>query len=158
VGTAFSCYFFESKPRVTMSMTTTTDQADRIVGVLRAHEAELRRGGIRHLSLFGSFARGDAVAVSDIDLAAEFDPAARMDLFRLTALERRIAEILGRRVTFCPNWSSCLVCARISIATGAAPSRHDPARALADIIENAERMRDGRSRSCKINGQTKERS
>jgi predicted nucleotidyltransferase len=28
----------------------------------------------------------------------EFDPAARMDLFRRTALERRIVEILGRRV------------------------------------------------------------
>lgn len=43
-----------------MSTTTTTDEAERIVGALRAHEAELRRGGIRHLSLFGSFARGDA--------------------------------------------------------------------------------------------------
>jgi uncharacterized protein len=65
-----------------MSTTTPTDEAERIVGALRAHEAELRRAGICHLSLFGSFARGDAEAASDIDLAAEFDPAARMDLFR----------------------------------------------------------------------------
>ena len=79
-----------------MNTTTRTDQADRIVGTLRAHEAELRRAGVRHLSLFGSFARGDAEAESDIDLAAEFDPAARMDLFRPTALERRLGEILGR--------------------------------------------------------------
>jgi uncharacterized protein len=64
---------------------------------------ELRRAGIRHLSLFGSFARDDADAASDVDLAVEFDPAARMDLFRLTALERRIVEVLGRRVDLLPE-------------------------------------------------------
>jgi predicted nucleotidyltransferase len=73
-----------------MDSTSTADLAERIIGTLRAHEAELRRAGIRHLSLFGSVARGDATAASDIDLAAEFDPAAHMDLFRLTALERAI--------------------------------------------------------------------
>ncbi|SRR5260370_22443799 len=86
-----------------MSTATTTDLAERIIGALRAHEAELRRAGIRHLSLFGSVARGDADGASDVDLAAEFHPAARMDLFRLTALERRIAEILGRRVDLLPE-------------------------------------------------------
>jgi predicted nucleotidyltransferase len=87
----------------TLSTTTTTDLAERIIGTLRAHEAELRRAGIRRLSLFGSAARGDADAASDIDLAAEFDPAARMDLFRLTALEHRLGEILGRRVDLLPE-------------------------------------------------------
>ena len=86
-----------------MSTTTKTDEGERIVGALRAQEAELHRAGVRHLSLFGSFARGDAGAASDIDLVAEFDPAARMDLFRLTALERRITEILGRRVDLVPE-------------------------------------------------------
>ena len=33
----------------------------------------------------------------------EFYAAARMDLFRLAALERRIAEILGRRVDLLPE-------------------------------------------------------
>jgi len=86
-----------------MSATSTTDIAEQVIAILRAHEAELRRAGIRHLSLFGSVARGDAEAGSDVDLAAEFDPAARMDLFRLTALERRIAEILGCRVDLLPE-------------------------------------------------------
>jgi predicted nucleotidyltransferase len=58
----------------------------------------LRDAGVRHLSLFGSVARGEAHADSDIDLVAEFDPRARMDLFRLTALERRISDLLGCRV------------------------------------------------------------
>jgi len=74
-----------------------------VIATLRAHEAELRRTGIRRLSLFGSVARGDAEAGSDIDLAAEFDPAARMDLFRLTTLERRLSELLGRRVHLLPE-------------------------------------------------------
>ena len=86
-----------------MSTTTKTDPVQRIVATLQAHETELRRAGIRHLSLFGSFARGDADAASDVDLAVEFDPAARMDLFRLTGLERRIAEILGWRVDLLPE-------------------------------------------------------
>jgi predicted nucleotidyltransferase len=46
----------------------------------------LREAGFRRLSLFGSVARGDAEADSDVDLAAEFDPAAEMDLIRLIAL------------------------------------------------------------------------
>jgi predicted nucleotidyltransferase len=86
-----------------MSSTNTVDLAEQIIGTLRAHEAELRQAGISHLSLFGSFARGDAAATSDIDLAAQFYPAARMDLFRLTALERRLGEILGRRVDLLPD-------------------------------------------------------
>jgi hypothetical protein len=86
-----------------MSTTTSADLADRVIATLRAHEAELRRAGIRQVSLFGSVARGDAADGSDVDLAAEFDPTARMDLFRLTALERRLGEILGRRVDLLPE-------------------------------------------------------
>ncbi len=86
-----------------MSTTTGTGLAERIIGILRAHETELRDAGIRHLSLFGSVARGDAEAGSDIDLAAEFEPAAHMDLFRLTGLERRLEEILGSPVDLLPE-------------------------------------------------------
>jgi uncharacterized protein len=86
-----------------MDNTSTADLLERIIGTLRTHEAELRLAGIRHLSLFGSVARGDATAASDVDLAAEFDPAAQIDLFRLTALERRLGEILGRRVDLLPD-------------------------------------------------------
>ena len=83
--------------------TTTTDLADLVIATLRAHEAELRQAGIRHLSVFGSVARGDAAEDSDIDLAAEFDPAAKMDLIRLVALERRIGDALGRAVEILPE-------------------------------------------------------
>ncbi len=86
-----------------MSTALMTGLAHRIIEVLRTHESELRRAGVRHLSLFGSIARGDGDATSDIDLAAEFDPAAQMDLFRLHALEQRMTEMLGRRVDLLPE-------------------------------------------------------
>jgi uncharacterized protein len=77
--------------------------ADRVIATLRAHEAELRQAGLRSLSLFGSVARGETETDSDIDLAAEFDPATRMDLLQLSALERRIAELLGSPVDLLPE-------------------------------------------------------
>ncbi len=86
-----------------MSTTTTNDLAEHVIAILRAHEAELRQAGIRRLSLFGSVARGDAEAESDVDLAVEFDPAAEMDLIRMVALERRIGVTLGRLVEILPE-------------------------------------------------------
>ena len=69
-----------------MSTTTTTDLAEHVIAILRLHEAELRQAGIRHLSLFGSVARGDAETDSDVDLVAELDPEARIGLFALVAV------------------------------------------------------------------------
>ncbi len=86
-----------------MSTTTTIDLADRVIATLQAHEAELRRAGIRHLSLFGSVARGDAEADSDVDLAVELEPDARIGLFALGALERRLAELVGHPVDLLPE-------------------------------------------------------
>jgi predicted nucleotidyltransferase len=81
-----------------METTTTTDLAERVIATLRAHEPELRKAGIRRLSLFGSIARGDVAPDSDVDLAAELDPDARIGLVALSALERRLGELLGRKV------------------------------------------------------------
>lgn len=86
-----------------MSTTTTTTLAEHVIAILRAHEAELRQAGIRRLSLFGSVARGDAEAGSDVDLAAELDPEARIGLFALGALERRLTELVGRPVDLLPE-------------------------------------------------------
>jgi predicted nucleotidyltransferase len=77
--------------------------ADAILETLRAHQAELRAAGIRHLSLFGSVARGDVRAPSDVDLAAEIEPESRMDLLRLASLERRLGDLLGVRVDLLPE-------------------------------------------------------
>ena len=83
--------------------TTTTGTADDVIALLRAHQAGLHRAGIRHISLFGSVARGEATVDSDVDLVAEFDPAARIGLFALGALERHLAALIGRRVDLLPE-------------------------------------------------------
>ena len=81
----------------------TSVTAEQGIATLRAHEAELRAAGIRALSVFGSVARGDAGPDSDIDLAVEFAPAARMDLIRLAGLERELSALLGRAVQILPE-------------------------------------------------------
>ncbi len=79
------------------------DPAETIIATLRAHEAELRAAGLDHLSLFGSVARGDAGDDSDVDLAAGLAPNAHIGLFALTGLERRLRELLHRRVDLIPE-------------------------------------------------------
>jgi predicted nucleotidyltransferase len=75
-----------------------TITAEAIVAALRVHEAELRAAGLNHLALFGSVARGEAGADSDVDLVAELDPDAHIGLIRLAAIELRLGRILGRKV------------------------------------------------------------
>ncbi len=77
--------------------------ADDVIASLRAHAAELRAAGIRRVSLFGSVARGEAGPDSDIDLAVELDRDKHIGLFGLIALERRLGELLGRKVDLLPE-------------------------------------------------------
>lgn len=85
-------------------MSTTADiTAEAVIETLRTHEAELRAAGIRRLSLFGSVARGEAGPESDVDLAVELDPEARISLLDLAALDRRVGDLLGRRVELLPE-------------------------------------------------------
>jgi uncharacterized protein len=83
--------------------TDTSTTADEVIASLRAHAAELRGIGVRHLSLYGSVARGEAGPDSDIDLAAELERDRHIGLFGLVALERRLIELLGRKVDLLPE-------------------------------------------------------
>jgi predicted nucleotidyltransferase len=65
---------------------------------LLSHEAELRAAGVRHAAVFGSVARGDATAGSDIDVLVELDPEARVSLYDLMGIELRLTEIFERKV------------------------------------------------------------
>jgi uncharacterized protein len=73
-----------------------------VIQMLRRHEPELRAAGVAHLRLFGSVARGDHSAGSDVDLMAEFDPAARRTLVSVARLENRLSELLGAKVDLSP--------------------------------------------------------
>ncbi|MBP1777587.1 MAG: polymerase beta domain protein region [candidate division NC10 bacterium] len=65
---------------------------------LLAHREVLQQFAVRELRLFGSTLRGEAGDTSDIDLLVDYDPAARVGLFAFVRLQRRLSELLGRRV------------------------------------------------------------
>lgn len=69
-----------------------------VVGKLRRVETSLRARGIAGLALFGSLARGDGGAGSDIDLVAELDPDARLTILDIIEIEQQLEEKLGRKV------------------------------------------------------------
>ncbi len=46
-------------------------------------------------ALFGSTARGEAKAGSDIDIMVELDPAARIDLYRYVGITQYIADLFS---------------------------------------------------------------
>lgn len=71
---------------------------DDVLKQLREHEPELRSLGVLRLSLFGSMARDEARADSDVDLLAVFDEARHLSLLDLLSIERRIAGWVGRPV------------------------------------------------------------
>ena len=49
--------------------------------ILKAHEAELRRRGVTRAAVFGSVARGEAGASSDVDILIDLDPGKPIGLF-----------------------------------------------------------------------------
>lgn len=66
-----------------------------IVGILRDHADLLKQRGMTGLWIFGSVARGDARADSDIDMVAEFSPAANLSLVSLASLRAELSGLLG---------------------------------------------------------------
>ena len=71
---------------------------DQVIAQLKAHERELRAAGVIQLSLFGSVARGEAGANSDVDVAVKIDRKRGIDLFELGGLNMRLQDLLGASV------------------------------------------------------------
>ena len=61
---------------------------------LRTHEADLRAMGVSHAAVFGSVARGDAIAGSDIDVLVELDDSRPMGIFEYARMKLYINDIL----------------------------------------------------------------
>lgn len=73
-----------------------------VIATLRAHEPELKAAGVLSASVFGSTARGDAGADSDVDVAVRLGEdfsSGGFDYFgRLEDLERHLSRLLGCKV------------------------------------------------------------
>ena len=65
------------------------------LATLRAHQDELRAMGVRHAAVFGSVARGESTAASDLDILVDLDPEKRLDLFDYAGIKLYLAEIFG---------------------------------------------------------------
>jgi predicted nucleotidyltransferase len=66
-----------------------------VLETLKAHEAELRKLGVRHAAVFGSVARGQARPESDIDVLVDLDPELPISLFQYARLKLYIDKLLG---------------------------------------------------------------
>jgi len=77
----------------------------QLIETLRRHEPELKAAGIVHLRLFGSVARGEASASSDVDIIADFDRSKRLTLFGMARLENHLSDLLGTKVDLSPAGS-----------------------------------------------------
>jgi len=72
-----------------------TTSLPEVLRTLQAHEVELRRRGVRHAAIFGSLARGEARADSDVDVLLDLDPERPMGIFEYARLKIYIRELLG---------------------------------------------------------------
>lgn len=81
---------------------TSTRTNSHVLGTLRALEPELRAAGVRHVSVFGSVARGEDTATSDVDLALDLAPDSVPPGFQFVAhierLKQKLATALSRDV------------------------------------------------------------
>jgi predicted nucleotidyltransferase len=60
---------------------------------LRRSEPDLRARGVGRAAVFGSVARGDSGADSDIDILVEIDPEAHLTVFDYAGLKDYIASL-----------------------------------------------------------------
>jgi hypothetical protein len=75
---------------------------EAVLATLAKLKTELRdEYGIKELGLFGSFARGEATAESDMDVLVEF--ARPIGFFKFLELEERLSEALGHKVDLVPK-------------------------------------------------------
>jgi predicted nucleotidyltransferase len=66
--------------------------------ILQKNRTVFKDHHVKALYLFGSFVRGEDKHGSDVDILVEFQPEARVGLFGLARLQRRLSEILDRPV------------------------------------------------------------
>jgi predicted nucleotidyltransferase len=67
-----------------------------VISRIRKHRVQLEKLGVKSLSIFGSFARGEERPDSDVDILVEFHGRATFDRYMDTKFY--LEELLGRKV------------------------------------------------------------
>ncbi len=73
-------------------------ERERILKKLSENRQLLKTYGIKDIRLFGSVARGEAGAGSDVDLLVEFESSAHIGMFEFSRLRRELSHLLGCEV------------------------------------------------------------
>ena len=68
---------------------------DEAITRLKAAEPVLRARGVRRLALFGSIARGDSRADSDVDVLIEVDTSSKFSLLDRASVINALTDSLG---------------------------------------------------------------
>ena len=66
---------------------------DEIIATLKEREADLRSHGVTHAALFGSVARNEQSAESDIDILVDLDPAVVVTMFDYAGVKDYVASL-----------------------------------------------------------------
>lgn len=77
----------------------------RVLATLRPRKEELKARGVEHMWVFGSVARGEEKASSDVDIVVELSPEARLTLTGFARLRLDLSDILGRTADL-TQWTS----------------------------------------------------
>ena len=83
--------------RVDEAMRLAVSRREEVFERLRSERDRIRRLGVSRLGLFGSFARDEATAESDVDFLVEFEPGGK-SFRRFMATVFLLEELLGREV------------------------------------------------------------
>jgi len=67
-------------------------QRDEVIAIINAHREELQAMGVKSLELFGSVARNEANADSDVDFLVEFDRPVGLKFFEV---QHFLEDLLG---------------------------------------------------------------
>ncbi len=71
----------------------------QVLKILSEHKKELSLHGVKTIAVFGSVARGEDSAKSDVDILVEFNQDRyKIGLIAFVRLRRRLEEILGTQV------------------------------------------------------------
>ncbi len=93
------------------------------LAIIADHLGEMRALGARRIGVFGSFARGEARADSDVDVYVEFDDA-RRTYDNFFALHELLESLFLRRVDLVTDKSLTESKARLILPTVRYASRH----------------------------------